>query len=74
MIYLQYNLLFHLPNIYQTKWINSEESCKMMHYAGLSDKLSAVGLFEYGQSLDENFQTAQLLAQMIWYFIEGYVN
>ena len=52
--------------------LTSEESCKMMHYAGLSDKLSAVGLFEYGQTLDNKFQTAQLLAQMIWYFIEGY--
>ena len=60
-------------NIYASpNGLTSEESCKMMHYAGLSDKLSVVGLFEYGQSLDNNFQTAQLLAQMIWYFIEGY--
>ena len=60
-------------NIYASpNGLTSEESCKIMHYAGLSDKLSAVGLFEYGQTMDNNFQTSHLLAQMIWYFIEGY--
>ena len=60
-------------NIYASpNGLTSEESCKIMHYAGLSDKLSAVGLFEYGKTMDNNFQTSHLLAQMIWYFIEGY--
>ena len=60
-------------NIYSSpNGINGEEACKIMHYAGVSDKLSAVGLFEYNQDLDVNNQTAQLLAQMIWYFIAGY--
>ena len=52
--------------------LNGEEACKIMRYAGVSDKLSAVGLFEYNQELDVNNQTAQLLAQMIWYFVDGY--
>jgi len=52
--------------------LNGEDACKIMRYAGVSDKLSAVGLFEYDQELDANNQTAQLLAQMIWYFVDGY--
>ena len=60
-------------NVYSSpNGLNGEEACKIMHYAGLSDKLSAVGVFEYNQELDVNNQTAQLLAQMIWYFVDGY--
>jgi formiminoglutamase len=60
-------------NVYSSpNGLNGEQACKIMRYAGVSDKLSAVGLFEYNQDLDVNNQTAQLLAQMIWYFVDGY--
>ena len=60
-------------NVYSTpNGLNGEEACKIMHYAGLSDKLTALGLFEYNQQLDVRGQTSQLLAQMIWYFVDGY--
>ena len=60
-------------NVYSSpNGLNGKEACKIMHYAGISDKLSAIGLFEYNQELDVNNQTAQLLAQMIWYFVDGY--
>ena len=60
-------------NVYSSpNGLNGEESCKIMRYAGLSDKVTAVGLFEYNQDLDANNQTAHLLAEMIWYFIDGY--
>ncbi len=48
-----------------------EEMCSITRYAGLSDKVSAIGIFEYNSTLDNRNQTAQLIAQMIWYFIEG---
>jgi len=48
-----------------------EEMCTILRYAGLSDKVSSLGIFEYNATLDEKNQTAQLIAQMIWYFIEG---
>ena len=51
-----------------------EEVCRIMRYAGLSDKLSSIGFYEYNPSLDINDQTAKLIAQMIWYFVEGYYN
>jgi len=60
-------------NVYSSpNGLTGEEACQIMRYAGVSDKLSAVGLFEYNQELDTNNQTAQLLSQMLWYFIDGY--
>jgi len=48
-----------------------EEMCAIIRYAGLSDKVSSIGIYEYNSFLDDKSQTAQLIAQMIWYFIEG---
>lgn len=51
-----------------------EEICQVAMYAGLSDKLSSCGIYEYDPILDYNGQTAQLIGHIIWYFIEGYLN
>ncbi|CAN5424216.1 formimidoylglutamase [soil metagenome] len=48
-----------------------EEICQIAYYAGMSDKLSSIGFYEFNPSFDRNDQTAHLLAQTIWYFIEG---
>ena len=48
-----------------------EEICAISRYAGLSDKVSSFGIYEYNSKYDNNHQTAHLIAQMIWYFIEG---
>jgi formiminoglutamase len=48
-----------------------EEICAIARYAGLSDKVTSFGIYEYNSKLDVNSQTANLMAQMIWYFIEG---
>jgi formiminoglutamase len=42
--------------------------CKLMRYAGLSDRLSIMGLFPVSTSL----RADQLLAQMVWYVLEGF--
>lgn len=60
-------------NVYASpNGLNGEDACKIMRYAGVSDKITAVGLFEYNQDLDLNYQTAYLLAEMLWYFVDGY--
>ena len=60
-------------NVYSSpNGLNGEDACKIMRYAGVSDKITAIGLFEYNQDLDINNQTAYLLAEMLWYFIDGY--
>jgi formiminoglutamase len=51
-----------------------EEICQVMRYAGLSDKLTSIGFYETNPKFDRNGQTAHLVAQMIWYFIEGFCN
>lgn len=51
---------------------NGEEACRMTRYAGLSFKLSSIGFFEYNPHYDINSRTANLIAEMIWYFIEGF--
>ena len=51
---------------------NGEDGCKMTRYAGLNFKLSSIGFFEYNPHYDINSRTANLIAQMIWYFIDGF--
>ena len=60
-------------NIYASpNGLDGEGACRIMRYAGMSDKITTIGLFEYNQNLDLNSQTAYLIAEMIWYFIDGY--
>ncbi|MBB3054517.1 formimidoylglutamase [Mucilaginibacter gotjawali] len=47
------------------------EACQLARYAGINDKLSSVGFYEFNPAYDNNGQTALLLAQMIWYFMDG---
>ncbi|MFD1293383.1 formimidoylglutamase [Lutibacter holmesii] len=47
------------------------EICAISRYAGISDKVTSFGIYEYNAQLDSKNQTAQLISQMIWYFIEG---
>lgn len=49
-----------------------EEACRLMRYAGISDKLTSVGIFETNTIIDNSGLSAALAAQMIWYFIDGY--
>ena len=47
--------------------IDSRTICALARYAGISDKLSLAGFFD----LPSNMLFHKLLAQIIWYFIEG---
>jgi formiminoglutamase len=51
-----------------------EEACKIARYAGMSDKLSSIGFYELNPEVDQAEQSSHLLAQMIWYFMEGFCN
>ncbi|MBL4652761.1 MAG: formimidoylglutamase [Flavobacteriales bacterium] len=51
---------------------NAQEACQMARYAGMSDKLSSIGFYNYNPQYDNRGQTAHLLAQMIWCVIEGF--
>jgi len=47
---------------------NGKEICALARYAGISDKVSLLGVFNHNNSAQESV----LIAQIIWYFIEGY--
>lgn len=49
-----------------------EEVCQIVRYAGLSDKLSSIGFYEVNPAFDQGEQTSHLVAQMIWYFFDGF--
>lgn len=48
---------------------DGKEICALARYAGISDKVSSFGIYEYTSSISEKGD--MLVAQMIWYFIEG---
>lgn len=53
--------------------LTGEEACQLCWYAGLNDKLSSAGFYEYDVEKDsEDRKTAFVMATMIWYFIEGF--
>lgn len=51
-----------------------EEACQICRYAGMSDKLTSIGFYETNPKFDPKGQTAHLVAQMIWYFMDGFAN
>jgi arginase family enzyme len=51
-----------------------EEACQITRYAGLSDKLTSIGFYEINPTYDNFDQTVHLVAQMIWYFVDGFCN
>ena len=55
----------HSPNGF-----NGREVCAISRYAGISNKVSSFGVYEYNPSKDDE-ATAMLVAQILWYFIEG---
>ena len=55
--------------------LTGEEACQICWYAGINEKLSSIGFYEYNPDYDDvHKKTASVLATMIWYFIEGYYN
>ncbi|NND94674.1 MAG: formimidoylglutamase [Flavobacteriales bacterium] len=51
-----------------------EQLCQMMAQAGTNEKLTSISFFGYNPEFDIRAQSAQLIAQSIWCFIEGYLN
>lgn len=55
--------------------LTGEEACQITWYAGMNDKLSSVGFYEYDPIEDSDKKSsASVVAVMIWYFIEGFKN
>ena len=50
--------------------LSGKEICAIARYAGISDKVSSFGIYEYKPSVEDEI-TAMSISQIIWYFIEG---
>lgn len=59
------NYLHFNPNGFSGK-----EICALARYAGISDKISSIGVFNFFNTKKE----ISLVAQIIWYFLEGIAN
>jgi len=57
------NFTTFIPNGFDGK-----EICTLARYSGISDKVSMFGIFNHQSDANE----AVLIAQLMWYFIEGY--
>lgn len=55
-------------NPFTPNGLNGKEICALSRYAGISDKVSLLGIFNHNSSKQESV----LVAQIIWYFIEGF--
>lgn len=51
-----------------------DEACQLARYAGMSDKCSSVGFYEFNPTFDPMGHSAMLVAQMIWCFIDGFYS
>lgn len=52
----------------------AEEACLLTRYAGLGNAMRSAGFYNMDLGRDRDGQTAHLCAQMIWYFVDGYLN
>jgi formiminoglutamase len=53
----------------------AEEACRLMRYAGLSNKLSSVGLFGWSLTRKNGADISEkLVAQLIWHFMDGVIQ
>jgi hypothetical protein len=50
---------------------NGEEACTLMRYAGMSDRLKALGIYGYDKKRDPQLNLAKQISQMIWYYLDG---
>lgn len=55
-------------NPFSPNGFSGKEICTLSRYAGISDKISLLGIFNHNNTKKESV----LIAQIVWYFIEGF--
>jgi hypothetical protein len=51
--------------------LDAQQICRLGRYAGMSDRLKAIGLFEHNPDLDHRHLGAELCGQVVWHILEG---
>lgn len=75
MVCIDYNAIKSnetgFATLHQPNGFEGTEICALCRYAGISDKVSSFGIYEIN-SASFNTVGENLIAQMIWYFVEGF--
>jgi len=59
-------------NDFSPNGFTGQDMCLLCKYAGMSARLSSLGIYGYHPERDQHELTAKQIAQMIWYFVEGF--
>lgn len=51
--------------------LSGHEACALTRFAGAATNLTSFGIYGYDAKADVHHMSARLIAQMIWYFVEG---
>jgi arginase family enzyme len=62
------------PGTGQPNGFTGEHICQLARYCGLSEKTSTIGIFNYNPHRDTNNQQALLIAEMLWYMVDGFFS
>ena len=52
--------------------LNGKEICALSRFAGAADRVTSLGIYEYNPHCDIARQSALLIAEMLWYFLDGF--
>ncbi|UGS23167.1 formimidoylglutamase [Flavobacterium channae] len=55
-------------DVFNPNGFTGKEICALSRYAGISDKVTSFGVFDFNPNKNE----AMLVSQILWYFIEGF--
>ena len=53
---------------------SSDEICQIMRYAGVSSRLTSLGIYHFDSKRDFGLRSAKLVAQMLWCFFDGFFH
>ena len=51
--------------------IDARTMCQLARYAGMSDQMKVIGIFEHNPDLDNRNLGAQLIGQVVWHVLDG---
>ena len=64
----------HAQEAIGSSGLTSEEACQLCRFAGMADKVTSFGVYGYYAERDPSAQCADTVAQLLWYFIEGFAH
>ena len=54
--------------------LNIDQACQLMRYAGINEQIQFVNIFGFDDTFSPRPLTAQAIAQLLWYFLDGFFD